>query len=349
MSELDHYDYELPKELIAQHPLPVRVDSRLMVIDRASDTFTHSHFRNLLEFLNPEDCLVFNNTRVIPAQLIGRKVATGGRWHGLFLEADESGHARMLCKTRGHIRPGDEFVLQDRLGREDITIVMLAKLNGGAWAARPQSDESWSELLDRVGRVPLPHYIREGNMVDADVEDYQTVYAKHPGAVAAPTAGLHFNKELLMKLSEAGVNICQVTLHIGIGTFRPIKTELIDDHLMHSERGEITEETVSEIQQCKANGGRVIAVGTTSMRVLETAISDQGELQPWEGETDIFIKPGFRFKAVDGLITNFHLPRSTLLILVRTFGGDGLMSRAYEEAIKQQYRFFSYGDAMLII
>ena len=348
MSELDHYDYPLPKELIAQHPLPARVDSRLLVVDRQSGTFSHSHVRNILEFLRTADCLVFNDTRVIPAKLVGNKSASGGRWQGLFLEADDHGHAKLLCKTRGQIKAGDIIQLQDRMGRNDCRLIMLAKLSGGAWAARPENGEAWPELLDRVGRVPLPHYIRDGQMVDADLQDYQTVYAKHPGAVAAPTAGLHFSKELLLEIQAAEIHMCQVTLHVGLGTFRPIKVERLADHVMHAECGEISETSVRQILECQQQGGRVIAVGTTSVRVLESAAA-QGELKPWQGETDLFIKPGYQFKAVDALLTNFHLPRSTLLVLVRTFGGDELIRLAYEEAIKQQYRFFSYGDAMLIL
>jgi S-adenosylmethionine:tRNA ribosyltransferase-isomerase len=348
MSELDQYDYALPKELIAQHPLPVRADARLLVVDRETETISHSHVRNLHEFLRPADCLVFNNTRVIPAKLVGHKSKTGGRWHGLFLESDAAGHARLLCKTRGRLQPGDEIQLENPSGQADVKIVMLAKLNGGAWAVRAEPHEDWQEILKRIGRVPLPNYIRDGNMEPADSRNYQTVYAKHPGAVAAPTAGLHFTKELLVSLQAAGIEICQVTLHVGIGTFRPIKVDRLADHDMHSERGEIGSSTVERIKEFRAKGGRVFAIGTTSMRVLETA-SLNGGLSAWQGDTDLFIRPGFDFKTVDCLMTNFHLPRSTLLILVRAFGGDALMRRAYEEAIAQSYRFFSYGDAMLIL
>ena len=348
MSEIDHYEYQLPKELIAQEPLANRIDSRLMVVDREFETINHSHIRDIVQFLSPRDCLVFNDTRVIPAKLTGYRTKTRGRWHGLFLESDEQGIWKMLCKTRGKIKPGDTIVLQNRNGVDDIELVMLARLNGGAWAGKPKSDLSWKVLLDRVGRVPLPHYIRGGNMVDSDLKDYQTVFAKKPGAVAAPTAGLHFTGDLIREIKNHGTEVCSVTLHVGIGTFRPIKADRLEDHQMHSEFGEIKQDAVNKIKLCKLGGGRVIAIGTTSMRVLETAAGD-GEIKPWTGETDLFIRPSYEFKIVDSLLTNFHLPRSTLLILVRTFGGDELMKRSYELAIEDKYRFFSYGDAMLIV
>ena len=349
MSELDQYDYHLPKQLIAQEPLACRSDSRLLVADRLTDSITDAHFRDLLEYLRPNDCLVFNDTRVIPAQLVGKRTQTGGRWQGLFLESGEHRIGRLLCKTRGKVSPGETITLEDRMGRSHCELTLVAKLNGGSWAVRPTDEEkTWDDVLREFGRIPLPHYIRDGNMTDADVANYQTVYARKPGAVAAPTAGLHFTKELLQSIGDSEVDICTVTLHVGIGTFRPIKAERLDDHEMHSEWCEISEKSVEQIRECREKGGRCVAVGTTSVRVLETAAAS-GTLEPFSGETDIFIREGAEFNAVDGLITNFHLPRSTLLILIRALGGSSLMKRAYEHAVEEEYRFFSYGDAMMIV
>lgn len=347
-SQSGYYDFDLPKELIAQEPLPNREDARLLTIDRQSSVIDHHHVRDLDQLLQPGDCLVLNNTKVIPAKLVGYRTKTRGRWQGLFLEADADGNWRMLCKTRGRVEPGETVTLQDRGGVERMTLTLLVRLDDGSWVARPDMNGSFEELLELVGRVPLPNYIRGGNMVDADQKSYQTIYAKQPGAVAAPTAGLHLTKGLISRLIDRGVNIAQVTLHVGIGTFRPVTADDLNEHVMHFERGSIDEKSVNQILATKANGGRAIAVGTTSVRVLETAAAD-GTLKPWSGETDLFIKPPYQFKAVDGLITNFHLPRSTLLVLIRTFGGDELMKRAYEAAVEERYRFFSYGDAMLIL
>ena len=344
----DHYDFELPKELIAQHPVRNREDARLMTVTRSSSEIDHFHIRDLPEILRPGDCLVLNNTKVIPAKLVGFRTQTGGRWTGLFLEADGQGNWKMLCKTRGRIKPGETVTLRDSEGVERATLTLLARLDSGEWVGKPDMEGTTDEILQKVGRIPLPHYIRDGNMVDADRKDYQTVYAKEVGAVAAPTAGLHFTKPLVKKLIDMGVNIAQVTLHVGVGTFRPMTSDSISDHEMHSEWGTISQASVDLINRSRDAGGRVIAVGTTSVRVLETAAAD-GTLSPWSGDTNLFIQPSYQFKIVDGLLTNFHLPRSTLLVLVRTFGGDELMKRAYEAAVEEQYRFFSYGDAMLIV
>jgi S-adenosylmethionine:tRNA ribosyltransferase-isomerase len=345
--ETDQYDYPLPKELIAEYPVSPRTDARLMVVSRKSGSIEHAYIRDLPDYIQPEDCMVLNDTRVIPAKLVGYRTSTKGRWHGLFLGCEEHGVWRLLCKTRGQLQPGDVIRLQNRKGIDDFSITMLARLSGGAWAVRPDEKDDWKVLLERVGQVPLPHYIRHGTMTDADLQDYQTVYAKKPGSVAAPTAGLHFTSELLRQLKSQGTSIGNVTLHVGLGTFRPISSPTLEAHEMHSEWGEITADTVSKIEACKQGNGRVIAIGTTSMRVLETAALS-GNLQPWQGETNIFIRPGYPIRVVDALLTNFHLPRSTLLVLVRTFGGDDLMKEAYTEAIREKYRFFSYGDAMLI-
>ena len=351
-----HYDFELPKELIAQEPLANREDSRLLVVSRDDQSYSHFHTRDLDSILKPGDCLVLNDTKVIPAQIVGKRILTGGRWQGLVVDTDGQ-HWRMLAKTRGKIQIGEQVAIQDRDGKSRLNVTLLSQTDDGMWIGRPEGSSSEEEslqgksameLLDVVGRIPLPHYIRGGNMVDSDVHDYQTVYAKQPGAVAAPTAGLHFTPALLKRLIDVGVKIAPVTLHVGIGTFRPVSVDDLSEHVMHKEIGIIKQASVDIIDECRRNGGRIIAVGTTSVRVLESAGSN-GVLKAWEGETDLFIKPGYEFNLVDGLLTNFHLPCSTLIVLVRTLGGDDLIRQAYAAAIEEEYRFFSYGDAMLIV
>ncbi len=348
MSELDEYDYELPRELIAQQPASTRSDARLMIVNRNEGSIRHAHVRDLPDFVRDGDVLVLNDTRVVPARLVGRRAETGGRWTGLYLDTNEAGHWKVMGKTRGRLRPGESVMLEDRNGRATLRLTLLADQGEGLWVARPEEVGDPLELLARVGRVPLPPYIHGGEMCDADLEQYQTVYAEHPGAVAAPTAGLHFTQQLLQDVTAAGAAVCRITLHVGIGTFRPIAVERLADHRMHGERGTLDADTVRRLQASREAGGRVIAVGTTSMRVLETA-ARAGQLQPWTGVTDLFIRPPFTFHAVDALMTNFHLPKSTLLVLVRTFGGDDLLRRAYETAVAEKYRFYSYGDAMLIL
>ncbi len=347
-SELDQYDYELPKERIAQQPLPNRADARLMLVDRAHGTIAHHHVRDLPELLRKGDCLVVNDTRVVPARLVGYRSDTRGRWEGLFLTVESSGAWQILCKARGRLTAGETIQLLDRHAQEDTQLRLVAKSDNGIWLARPLADESSWELLERIGRVPLPKYIRKGEMLDEDRQRYQTVFAKHSGSSAAPTAGLHFTTELFNRLETGGVGVAQVTLHVGLGTFQPIKAQRLADHKMHSEWGRIDAAAVERLKQVRQSGGRIVAVGTTAVRVLESASND-GILRPWEEPTQLFIRPPYRFKSVDALMTNFHLPRSTLLVLVRTFGGDELIHRAYAEAIKQEYRFYSYGDAMLIV
>lgn len=348
MSDLERYDYHLPTELIAQQPLRNRADARLLIVDRKSRSLTHAQVRDLPEFLRPGDCLVLNDTRVIPARLVGRRTATGGRWTGLFLSADERGDWMVLGKTRGKLQPGETIALEDRNAAVRFSLTMAARLEGGAWAARPSIHGEAFSLLEQVGRTPLPHYIRGGEMEDGDEEAYQTVFAARPGSVAAPTAGLHLTHELLYRLEDRGLTICRVTLHVGIGTFRPIAVERLEEHRMHREWCSLTEETAESLRTVRSQGGRIVAVGTTSVRVLESA-AREGELRSYQGETDLFIRPPHTFHAVDALMTNFHLPRSTLLVLVRTFGGDALIRRAYDEAIQEGYRFYSYGDAMLVL
>ena len=335
MSEMDRYDFELPKELIAQHPRPNRVDARLMLVDRKSGTIDHAHVRDLPELLHSGDALVLNNTRVVPARIVGFREVTRGRWQGLFLAEDpQTGVWEVLAKTRGKTLPGERIVLQDRQGREAITIECIQKTDEGNWLVKPQAPGSAFELLERYGRVPIPPYIRDGQMVDSDLKDYQTVFANRPGSVAAPTAGLHFTEQLLRQLAAAGVAITATKL---------------EEHRMHSERGELGKPTCDALVAAREAGHRVVAVGSTSVRVLESAaIAGSGRLTPWQGETDLFIRPGHRFLGCDAIMTNFHLPRSSLLVMMSAFAGDELIRAAYQEAIREQYRFFSYGDAMLI-
>ena len=348
MSDLQNYDYELPPHLVAQQPLANRVDARLLVVNRGTGELVHSHVRDIAEHLAPGDCLVVNDTRVVPARLVGFRTETSGRWEGLFLAADERHNWRILSKTRGKLTPGETITLVDPQAQPTARLKPLIKEAEGVWVVRPESSEETFQLLERIGRIPLPHYIRGGEMVDSDRARYQTVFAANPGAVAAPTAGLHFTQDLLGRLQGQGIAVARVTLHVGIDTFRPIMVDTLSDHPMHCEWGRITAADVETIRKTKQSGGRVVAVGTTSVRVLETACAG-GALEPWSGETRLFIRPPYEFRTVDALMTNFHLPRTTLMVLVQTFGGDELIRRAYEAAIEQEYRFYSYGDAMLIL
>jgi S-adenosylmethionine:tRNA ribosyltransferase-isomerase len=356
-NEIDQYDYALPPELIAQSPMANRADARLMLVNRSSSQIEHHYVRDLPELLAAGDTLVMNNSRVIPARLVGYRSDTGGRWQGLFLRSDAAtGLWEILTKTRGKLQPGETITVRDRDARDGMLLSVVARTDDGKLLVKPSLPDEIennfacpADWLHRFGRIPIPPYIRDGQMVDADVVDYQTVYAKSDGSVAAPTAGLHFTRSLLEKIRAAGVGTNEVTLHVGIGTFRPIATETLDQHQMHSEWGEIDEPTVQEITT-RRNRGRTIAVGTTSVRVLESAAAaGGGVLKPWTGETDLFIKPGFRFAAVDALLTNFHLPKSSLLVLVSAFAGRDLALDAYRVAIENEYRFYSYGDAMLIV
>ena len=349
------FDYEVPRHLVAQEPLRHRTDARLMVVDRHRQEILHHHVRDLPHLLPAGDRLVLNDTKVIPAQLAGSRTTTGGRWHGLFIEATPDGHWKILCKTRGKLSPGETITLTDREGRPGAKLWLIERLEEGLWLAHAETDESTDVILNRLGRVPLPPYIRGGNMVDADVASYQTVYAERPGAIAAPTAGLHFTKELIKALEARGVAYSRITLHVGLGTFRPIESEKWDEHRMHGETGEITAAAATDINRTRAEGGRVIAVGTTVTRLLETAVRANGgaslsrEMKAWSGETELFIRPPFEFRAIDALMTNFHFPRTTPLVLVQTFGGAELIAEAYRQASKEEYRFYSYGDAMLIV
>ena len=321
-----------------------------MLIDRESGTIDHRYVRDLPEILEPGDALVLNDSKVIAARLVGKRTSTGGKWEGLLLRTDESsGVCELLSKTRGNLTAGETLSLRDREGRELPILSVVSKLEGGHLAVRPIGMDV-NELVEKFGRVPLPPYIRDGQMVDTDVTSYQTVYAKNPGSVAAPTAGLHFTKDLIRHLQSKGVFTAAVTLHVGLGTFKPVSAEKLSEHKMHMESGELSEQSAAKLRHCRENGGRVIAVGTTSTRVLESAAQSSGvAFESWKGETDIFIRPPYEFLAMDALMTNFHLPKSTLLALVSAFAGRDLVMKAYEEAIEQRYRFYSYGDCMLIL
>ncbi len=351
MDELSFYDYDLPPELIAREPLPRRDDSRMLVIDRRTEALQHQSVRELPEILRPGDRLVLNDTQVVPARLFGYRAATGGKWEGLFLGTLPSGQWRLIGHAGGKLRAGDVLVVvpaHDTQPRGELTLGLVECDDEGIWTARPSSELPPLELLGRFGTVPLPPYMRRklGSAVDWD--RYQTAYARRPGAIAAPTAGLHFTPQLLAECQRRGIDRSFVTLHVGIGTFRPVAVERLEDHVMHSEWCEVPEETCGELQATRRSGGRIIAVGTTTVRTLETCGRD-GSFRPWRGETGLFIRPPHEFRGVDALLTNFHLPRSTLFVLVCAFGGIELIRRAYESAVRERYRFYSYGDSMLIL
>ncbi|MDR3634398.1 MAG: tRNA preQ1(34) S-adenosylmethionine ribosyltransferase-isomerase QueA [Isosphaeraceae bacterium] len=339
----DDFDFHLPPELVAQQPVEPRDRSRLLVVDRQAGCWRHHTFAELPTLLPPGAVLTRNNTRVVPARLIGHREATGGKWEGLFLRELPDGGWTVLATTRGHPVPGERVVV----GAE-LRLTLLSKNDNGQWSVRPESDEPTAALLERHGQVPLPPYIRKGRETPEDRLRYQTVYARHPGAVAAPTAGLHFTAEVFEELEARGVSWIDVTLHVGLGTFRPIESEQIEEHVLHAEWAELAENEASLLRQARARGVLIAAIGTTSARVLETA-AREGEFRAFAGETALYIRPGHIFRGVDALVTNFHLPRSSLLVLVSAFAGVELIRAAYAEAIREQYRFYSYGDAMLIL
>ncbi len=340
MNTHDFY-YDLPEELIAQDPLERRSDSRLMVLDRETGAWEHRHFYDIGEYLNPGDCLVINNTRVLPARLLGVKADTGAAVEVLLLVRRSDTDWECLVRPGKKCRPGAKLVFGD--GRLTGEITEIA--DEGNRIIRFSFEGIFEEILDELGQMPLPPYIHHQLK---DKNRYQTVYAKHDGSAAAPTAGLHFTPELLDALREKGVKIAEITLHVGLGTFRPVKAEEITDHHMHSEYYEIPQEAADLINAAKREGKRVIAVGTTSTRTLETVADENGFVKAAGGWTQIFIYPGIRLKCIDGLITNFHLPESTLVMLVSAFAGREHVLAAYEEAVREKYRFFSFGDAMLI-
>ena len=337
------FDYELPEHLIAQRPADRRDAARLLVVRRASGSLDHRHVRDLPQLLSAGDRIVFNDTKVLPARLIGRRESTGGKWEGLYLCLRESGEWELMAKTRGYPKSGERIVTDNGL-----SLVLTGRTADKHWLMRPEADGPAIELLNRYGSIPLPPYIRKGRADAPDAERYQTVYATVPGSVAAPTAGLHFTPELLTELESKGITRSRVTLHVGLGTFAPIQTSDPTQHAIHAEWCEATAATVEEIASTRARGGRVIGIGTTTARTLETAAAS-GSLQPYSGETRLYIHPPYTFRVLDGLLTNFHLPRTTLLLLVQALSGGELLQHAYEEAIRMEYRFYSYGDAMLII
>jgi S-adenosylmethionine:tRNA ribosyltransferase-isomerase len=349
MSEVDLYDYDLPPELIAQQPLADRAAARLLVADRATGGLTHRHVHDLPDLLRPGDLVVVNDSRVVPARLVGRREKTGGRWEGLFLRVDDAtGDWELLASTRGRPAIGERVLLEARDGGGAVPLTLVGRAAGGGWIGRPGVVATAPEILDRVGHVPLPGYIRGGVEAAGDRDRYQTVYARESGSAAAPTAGLHFTDDLLARLADRGVGLARVTLHVGLGTFRPITAERLDDHRMHTEWCCCPPGTVAAVADTRARGGRVVAVGTTAARTLESA-ARTGTLAAWSGPTDLFIRPGFSFHAVDCLVTNFHMPKTTLMVLVSTFASRELIVRAYAEAIRERYRFLSYGDAMLLM
>ena len=340
MKKSDFY-FDLPERLIAQHPLEQRDASRLMVLDRRDGSVTHRHFRDLLEYVQPGDCMVFNNSRVIPARLMGHAVGHVTPIEVLLLTDKGDGLWECLTRPGKKTRTGVELTFGDGL----LTATVEAVQPDGNRLIRFHYEGIFLEILDKLGTMPLPPYIKE--KLD-DPERYQTVYSKTPGSAAAPTAGLHFTTELLDALKAKGVKLAFVTLHVGLGTFRPVKEDEITDHIMHSEYYIMDEETAGIINDTRAAGGKIWAVGTTATRTLETIAADDGTVRAQSGWTDIFIYPGYKFKCLDALVTNFHLPESTLIMLVSAFAGYDHVMHAYHEAVKSRYRFFSFGDAMFI-
>ena len=340
MKTSDFY-YDLPQELIAQTPLDKRDSSRLMTLDRMTGETAHHHFYELPEFLNPGDCLILNDSRVLPARLLGQRLPGGGACEVLLLI--DRGEKTWECL----VRPGRKMRTGAKLsfGNGELTAEVVGEVEGGNRLVRFDYEGIFLEVLEHLGKMPLPPYIKEELQ---DQERYQTVYSKVLGSAAAPTAGLHFTPELLEKIAAKGVSIGYVTLHVGLGTFRPVKEEEITDHEMHSEYCVISQETADLINRTKANGGRCICVGTTSCRTLESWAAEDGHMEPKAGWTNIYIYPGYKFKVMDGLVTNFHLPESTLIMLVPAIAGREHVLAAYREAVEEKYRFFSFGDAMFI-
>lgn len=342
------FNFDLPADLIAQEPAARRDQSRLMALDRSAQSWRHMGFLDVPELLRAGDLIVVNNTRVISARVHGRKPVTGGGVELFFLEEKAPGEWEVLLRSRRRPQPGDHVEIGDR-GDQAI---LLADGTDGRARVRLTGPSTAEELMERLGQIPLPPYIHREKTDDpaaaTDRERYQTVYARHPGAVAAPTAGLHFTPELFQRLEQRGVRRAEVTLHVGIGTFRPVVAEDVEDHVMEPERFEISPATAAAIAETRATGGRVVAVGSTSVRTLENAADGTGGVNAGSGRSALFIRPGYRFQVVDAIITNFHLPKSTLIMMMSAFAGREFILRAYAEAIRQRYRFFSYGDAMII-
>ncbi len=340
MKKSDFY-YDLPQSLIAQHPSQQRDHSRLLVVNRTTGALQHRHFYDIVEELRAGDCLILNNTKVLPARIFGVKDGTGARVEFLLLKRIRDDDWEVITGPGKRAKPGTSFTFEGGLLRAEVLDVM----EGGNRLARFSYEGNFYEVLDKIGQMPLPPYITEKL---EDQSRYQTVYSRYLGSAAAPTAGLHFTEELLKRIEEKGVRIGYVTLHVGLGTFRPVKEEDITQHIMHSEHYVLPQETAYLINETKQNGGRVISVGTTSCRTLESVATFRGRIEAAEGDTDIFIYPGYEFKCIDGLITNFHLPESTLLMLVSALADRETILRAYRTAVEMGYRFFSFGDAMFI-
>ncbi|WP_071460249.1 tRNA preQ1(34) S-adenosylmethionine ribosyltransferase-isomerase QueA [Bacillus massilinigeriensis] len=341
--KVDSFDFHLPEELIAQTPLEVRTDSRLMVLDKKTGGIHHEKFRTIAEYLRPGDCLVLNDTRVLPARLYGIKEGTGAKIEVLLLKQEEGDIWETLIKPAKRVKIGTVLTFGD--GR--LTAVCTAETEHGGRSLRFHYEGIFYEVLDQLGEMPLPPYIKD----ELDDKDrYQTVFAKERGSAAAPTAGLHFTQELLDEIANKGVHLAFITLHVGLGTFRPVSVETIDKHEMHAEFYQMTEGTARLLNEVRERGGRIISVGTTSTRTLETIARDHGGVfKETSGWTDIFIYPGYEFKAIDGMVTNFHLPKSTLVMLVSALAGRENVLEAYRKAVKERYRFFSFGDAMLVL
>lgn len=339
--KLSDFNYDLPKELIAQDPLSNRESSRLMLLNKETGEIEHKIFSDIIDYLNPGDCLVINDTKVIPARLIGTKIGTDAHIEVLLLKRRENDIWEVLVKPGKKARPGCKILFGDGL----LTGEIIDVVEEGNSLIKFTYDGIFEEILDRLGEMPLPPYITHKLQ---DKNRYQTVYAKHEGSAAAPTAGLHFTESLLKRIEDKGIQIVRVTLHVGLGTFRPVKVDNVLEHHMHSEFFVVEKEAAERINEARKNGGRIIAVGTTSCRTLESAADENGIIHPMSKETDIFIYPGYKFKAIDALITNFHLPESTLLMLVSALAGRENIMNAYNEAVKEKYRFFSFGDAMFI-
>ena len=339
--KVSDFNYNLPEELIAQVPIKNRDESRLMVLDRENKTIEDKTFKDILDYLKPGDCLVRNNTKVIPARLYGIKEETGANIEFLLLKRIEDDTWEVMVHPGRRLKIGTKVTFGNGLLKAEI----LDILEGGNRKVKFEYDGIFNEILDQIGLMPLPPYIHESLK---EKDRYQTVYAKYEGSSAAPTAGLHFTDELLEKIKEKGVEIANVTLHVGIGTFRPVKVENIEEHDMHSEHYYIKKEDADKINKAKENGGRIIAVGTTSCRVLESIADENGKVKEVESDTNIFIYPGYKFKCIDSLITNFHLPESTLIMLVSALAGRDYIMEAYNHAVEEKYRFFSFGDAMFI-
>ena len=339
--KVSDFNYELPERLIAQHPSEKRDESRLMVLDRKNQTIEDKVFKDVIDYLNPGDCLVRNNTKVIPARLYGKK-ETGANVEFLLLKRVHDDTWEVIVRPGRKLLAGAKVIFGDGILEATIDRV----LDNGNREVTFKYEGIFNEILDRIGMMPLPPYIKE-KLKEKD--RYQTVYAKYDGSAAAPTAGLHFTEELLEKIREKGVEIANVTLHVGIGTFRPVKVENVEEHDMHSEHYYIKQEDADKINNAKKNGKRIISVGTTSCRVLESVANENGFVKETEGDTNIFIYPGYKFKCIDSLITNFHLPESTLIMLVSSLAGKDFIMKAYKKAVDEEYRFFSFGDAMIIL